>query len=337
MMMTNIDRPNNNLRNSIQHEKRGNTDDNTNIANTNNSVLDGIRILIAITSFDFSQLVYLEEVLESYYDLCVIPNIKQVDIVIYTTQAYPITLIDMWNNRIPSSCKRRRNEKKSSEDEAESVFAVTIIVKPYSLRLFLVDCHRYLFYEKIDDYDLFIYSEDDMIVHPKLIVTYLEETNTVIDLVGLNKSQDFNVGIVRYEYNFPSNIVIDDNTRHATQNVTRVYWEHHPGVKNATGSGEKKKQIIFQKEPKKIFRRRKRRGSWKDAASRRVRDPILNNTHIQMINHHQGMYLVTQHLLKVWKDRPYVFVLVCKAISSIFFSKNRFYFIFFFLLVLHYI
>merc|ERR1711966_448765 len=73
MMMTNIDRPNNNLRNSIQHEKRGNTDDNTNIANTNNNVLDGIRILIAITSFDFSQLVYLEEVLESYYDLCVIP------------------------------------------------------------------------------------------------------------------------------------------------------------------------------------------------------------------------------------------------------------------------
>ena len=33
----------------------------------------------------------------------------------------------------------------------------------------------------------------------------------------------------------------------------------------------------------------------------------------------------------------YIFALVCKAISSIFFSKNRFYFLFFFLLVLHYI
>ena len=103
---------------------------------------------------------------------------------------------------------------------------MTIIVKPYSMRLFLVDCHRYLFYDKIDDYDLFIYTEDDMIVRPKLIASYIDETDRVIDVVGLNKSQDFNVGIVRYEYNFPSNVVIDDNTRHSTQNVTRVYWEH---------------------------------------------------------------------------------------------------------------
>jgi hypothetical protein len=38
---------------------------------------------------------------------------------------------------------------------------------------------------------------------------------------------DFNVGIVQYEYNYPSNLVVmDDKTPHATENVTRIYWEH---------------------------------------------------------------------------------------------------------------
>ena len=34
--------------------------------------------------------------------------------------------------------------------------------------------------------------------------------------------QDPNVGIVRYEYDFPENIVMTDKTRHANVNVTRV-------------------------------------------------------------------------------------------------------------------
>lgn len=61
---------------------------------------------------------------------------------------------------------------------------------------------------------------------PRTVATYLSETQKVTDKLGPEKASDFNVGIVRYEYNYPSNIIIDDGTRHATQNVTRVYWEH---------------------------------------------------------------------------------------------------------------
>ena len=37
--------------------------------------------------------------------------------------------------------------------------SITIAVQSPAVRLNLVDRHRDLFYEKIDDYDLFIYSE----------------------------------------------------------------------------------------------------------------------------------------------------------------------------------
>ena len=170
------------------------------------SPLDGIKILVAITAFDFSQIPHLEEVIDAYQDLCVTGATK-VDVVIHATVAYPVTLIDLLNSRLLPVCRK--------------VFSVTIVLKPSSLRLHLVDCHRELFYERIDDYDLFIYTEDDIRVTPKTVGAYLTETENVQALVGTERSSDFNVGIVRYEYNYPNNVVMDDKTRHATQNVTR--------------------------------------------------------------------------------------------------------------------
>jgi hypothetical protein len=140
------------------------------------------------------------------------------------------------------------------------------------LKLHLVDCHRPLFYEKINEYDLFIYTEDDIRVSPRTVAAYLDETHRIAEKVGKERASDFNVGIVRYEYNFPSNVVMDDKTRHATQNVTRVYWEHS----------------MFPPIPKAI-----------DAA------PVdeFKETHVHMKNHHQGMFMATADLLKAWKDR----------------------------------
>lgn len=59
---------------------------------------------------------------------------------------------------------------------------------------------------------------------------------------------------------------MDDKTRHATQNVTRVYWEHREGIQAVTA-------------------------------------PEFKETHVQMKNHHQGMFLATRELLLAWKDR----------------------------------
>jgi hypothetical protein len=178
--------------------------------NTNNP-LQGMRVLIAIAAYDFSQIPHLEEVLDAYQDLCV-SGVSKIDVIIHATIPYPVTLIDLLNNRLLPICR--------------DVFRITIVLKSPNLRLHLVDCHRELFYNHLEDYDLFIYTEDDIRVTPKTVGAYLSETSRVQNLVGLERSSDFNVGIVRYEYNWPTNVIIDDKTRHATQNVTRVYWEH---------------------------------------------------------------------------------------------------------------
>jgi hypothetical protein len=219
--------------------------------------LQGIRILIAIAAYDFSQLPHLEEVLDAYQDLCV-SGAAKVDVVIHATIAYPVTLIDLFNSRLVPACK--------------DTFSLTIVLKSPSLRLHLVDCHRTLFYERLDQYDLFIYTEDDIRVSPRTVAAYLSETYS-LQKVLKDRYVDFNVGIVRYEYNYPSNVVMDDKTRHATQNVTRVYWEHgqYPII------------------PKSV---------------EGVSEPLLKQTHITMHNHHQGMFLATRELLQAWKVNP---------------------------------
>ena len=103
--------------------------------------IGGKRILIALASFDFSQFPLLEEVLDSYQDLC-FAGAKKVDIYIYTTVPYTVALIDLLNTRL--DCQGLQ---------------IYIVVKTPAVRLNLVDFHRTLFYENIDEYDLFIYSE----------------------------------------------------------------------------------------------------------------------------------------------------------------------------------
>ncbi len=111
------------------------------ISPPSSSVIHAKRILVALASFDFSQFPLLEEVLDAYQDLC-FAGASKVDVYIYTTIPYTVALIDLLNTRF--SCHGLQ---------------IFIVVKSPSVRLNLVDFHRTLFYEKIDDYDLFIYSE----------------------------------------------------------------------------------------------------------------------------------------------------------------------------------
>jgi hypothetical protein len=229
-------------------------------------LLHDVKILVVIVAYDFSQLPHFEEVLNGYHDVCVAGAI--VDIIVHATVPYPVTLIDLLNTRI--SCYDR--------------YTVTITLKPKSLRLFLVDEHRKVFYDRIQDYDLFIYSEDDIRITPTTVATYLYETQWIQNSLRpdhkhqhqeQHQPSDFNVGIVRYEYNYPTNVIIDDNTRHATQNVTRVYWEHSGYERPVVGNAVR----LVEQEPE------------------------FTKRYITMQNHHQGMYLATRELLLAWKDR----------------------------------
>jgi hypothetical protein len=161
------------------------------------SVLDGTKIFICIAAFDFSQLPHLEEVLDAYSDLCAAG--AYVDVIIHATMPYPVSWIDMLNTRF--DCDNPSPRAK---------FQVTISLHSPALRLHLVDVHRPLMYENIDNYDLFIYTEDDIRVTPRTVATYLRETERVKAIVGTKEAVRYNVGIVRYEYNFPSNVIMDD-------------------------------------------------------------------------------------------------------------------------------
>jgi hypothetical protein len=161
------------------------------------SILDGTKILICIAAFDFSQLPHLEEVLDAYADLCAAG--AHVNVVIHTTMPYPVAWIDLLNSRYLCDNPSPRAE-----------FQVTISIHSPVLRLHLVDVHRPLMYDNIDNYDLFIYTEDDIRVTPRTVATYLMETERVKNIVGQKEAMKYNVGIVRYEYNFPSNVIMDD-------------------------------------------------------------------------------------------------------------------------------
>ena len=201
--------------------------------------------MVTIASFDFMQLPHLEEVLDGFRDLCYAGS--KVDIVIYTTVVYPVAFIDMFNDRM-----------RCNNPSPNAGLTTTMILKPHHVRLHLVDFHRQLFYERIDDYDVFIYTEDDIRISPTTVAAYLHETNRVESIVGSQHATDFNVGIVRYEYDFPENVVITDKTRHATENVTRVYWEHLG-------------KPVFEK------------------AVDKVEDDALSPYYVSMHLHHQGM------------------------------------------------
>jgi hypothetical protein len=224
------------------------------------SVLWGTRVLVAIASYDYSQLPHLEEQLSSLRDICEAG--AKVDVVVHTVIPYPVPLIDLWNHRY--ACTRGLDE-----------FSIQLVVKSPSLRLNLVDCHRPLFYEKVDDYDVFLYTEDDIRVTPTTVAAYLAETKRLQHIVGVEESQNYNVGIVRYEYNYPPDVIINDKTRHATKNVTRVYWEHpwHPSIPQSVDA---------------------------------VPGSTLEHDFVYMTNHHQGMFFATQFLLRKWhsSNRP---------------------------------
>lgn len=110
---------------------------------------------------------------------------------------YPVALIDMLNDRM-----------RCSNPSPKAGMTMTLMLKPSSVKLHLVDFHRALFYERIDQYDLFIYTEDDIRISPKVVASYLHETKRVKSLVGPDRATDFNVGIVRYEYDFPGMLLL---------------------------------------------------------------------------------------------------------------------------------
>ena len=157
----------------------------TNSAAYSNAISDGtpplsdVRILVAVASYDFNQIPHLEELLDGYHDVAC-AGAAAVDVVVHTTVVYPVVWLDMFNTRFTCTS-----------------FSLTFSIQNKSLRLHLVDVHRELFYERLNDYDLFVYTEDDIRVSPTTVEAYWKETRLLREQLGEKEHTNYNVGIVR--------------------------------------------------------------------------------------------------------------------------------------------
>lgn len=146
----------------------------------------GKRILVGIPSFGRKQFMYLEDMIDSFRDLC--ETGADITIFIYTTEPYSIEQVNLFNSR--THCYHPTGN-----------LFINIKIKPPSSQLRFVDFHRKDFYDNLDNFDLFIYSEDDHHIRPSHVIAYLYETAKLKKIVGLSSFPNYSIGFLRYEHN----------------------------------------------------------------------------------------------------------------------------------------
>ena len=133
----------------------------------------GKRILFAIPSYDLSQFHYLEKMIDNMRNLCEAGG--HVTIFIFSTVVYSPETIHLLNSR--TNCRNPAGE-----------LNVKVKIYPSSIKYRLVDFHRADFYDHLQEYDLFIYAEDDHDIQTRHIAAYLAETERLKQTVGIDVS-----------------------------------------------------------------------------------------------------------------------------------------------------
>ena len=210
-------------------------------------VLDDLRIRAAILAYKQGGSRFFQSTFDSFQDICL--HGALVDLHIYTSEAWPIDLVHDLNAR---DCRG-----------SFGVLNTTIhVLSPYH-KVFLTSVHRRHFYDHIDNYDLFVYTEDDIPIRPVHVAAYLEETKKLKDFLPTDKYFDYSIGFIRYEYK---------------DNGERVVWEHYW---DTADDGFAKRHMV------------------QDPILLPTRTPYFNGAG----TFHQGMYMATQEQLVAWRDR----------------------------------
>jgi hypothetical protein len=127
----------------------------------------------------------------------------------------------------------------------------------------VVDHHRRIFYENLDDYDLFVHGEEDAMIRPTNIIAFMDEMHKLELLVGKEHISDYSIGFVRYENQ------VD------TSEKQRVVWEFDWG-----DDRDFKYLIVNDSHPN-----------------------INGKYFSSPGEHHQGMYMATHEQLRQWRNR----------------------------------
>lgn len=239
------------------------------------------RVLMAIVSYDMTQAHYLEQLLEQVLDMCA-STIETVDVVLYTSVVWPTSYVQNWQRLLLG----------------QSCGNLEIIWKSPDWGHLFVNFHRQLFYDRLHDYDLFVYTEDDLLIQPRHVHGYWREMQQLIERVGYKTTKpwktagDYAVGFLRYEWQHG-----DPNTKmmHAAPNSTAT------STTATTPSRDMNRKLIWEHH-------------WNltsvDAFKNRhlVNVPTVGgNNELHYFTapgyQHQGMYMALPMQLEVWRDR----------------------------------
>jgi DNA-dependent RNA polymerase auxiliary subunit epsilon len=176
--------------------------------------------MIAVVAYNLDQFRCFDRMYESFRDIC--ESGFTVDLFIYTVIDWPQDILESLESRI--GCRHPLAQ-----------FNVSMVLKDQDVGHDLVRYHKALFYDNVDNYDLFIYTEDDHLVLLRHITAYLEETNRLKQILGTTRFTDYSIGFVRYEAN-PL-----ENFSHTTfehnwnfENFNEIHLVHVEGMNNAT-------------------------------------------------------------------------------------------------------
>lgn len=145
-----------------------------------------LRIMVSILSYDKEHTTFLSQQLENFRDLCDAGS--HVTVIIHTTEVYLVEEIHELNHL--SKCR-----------SSVGTMNISFRLEPKEIGFRLAWSHRDLFYEHLDDYDLFIYTEDEMDIRSHHISYFLDETEQLRSLVGTPNLGNYSIGFMRYEMN----------------------------------------------------------------------------------------------------------------------------------------
>ena len=162
------------------------------------TLLDYRRVLFGITAFNRKQHVHLKQMVLSVVSMCEAG--MDVTVLLYTANTNLYTEAEQSEIKQLGFCTR-----------IQGPVDVRILVRSAELQLKMTMEHRNEFKAMLNDYDLFIYTEDDMQVDFRHLTAYISESLRLRNAV---EGDRYLIGYLRYEENGIS-------TGH-----TQVIWEN---------------------------------------------------------------------------------------------------------------
>lgn len=151
--------------------------------------LEGKRILVASATYGSDNSLHLQEILNSLRDTC--ESGAYIHLLLYVTYPWAPHIVNLFNDRL--TCRNPRGK-----------IDTKIIVQSPQLKEHFVDAHRKYFYDNIDDFDLFVYTEDDMLIRNTHMIAYLQETEKLKNILGEVSHKSNNIALIFLLHNMQS-------------------------------------------------------------------------------------------------------------------------------------